>query len=306
MNIDKQIKEFVEEVALEKFKSATETIIKKNDSMIDALLEAKLKNLRPIVVDLKKAKKIVGAQIRHERTEEVLQYVAAKVPLLLVGPAGSGKTHIATDCATALGIPHYSISVNEQTSKADFLGYVDANGNIVKTNFRKAYEEGGVFIIDEIDAGNPNILTVINSALANNFCPFPDKMVERHSDFVCVCTANTFGDGESVEYIGRNILDAATRDRFACLTINYSDAVENVLVPNFKRMIDSLRKLFKDQGTNIVLSTRGGMRLEQIFAIKNKTISIDEIIDCLNLHQEAKKNVKITQIISEHLVQVLS
>lgn len=258
-----------------------------------------LKKARPIYV-----KRVDGTKgeipLAHEMTEDVLAYIGAKVPLLLVGPAGSGKTHIAISCAKLLDVPYYSISVNEQTSKSDFLGYKDANGQLVETNFRKAYEKGGVFIIDEIDAGNPNILTVVNSALSNDTCPFPDGMIQRHDDFVCVCTANTFGEGESIQYIGRNILDAATRDRFASLFIDYSPAVEAMMVPTYRPMLLELREHFKKNNVLSVISTRSGIRLERLKVAKDK-LNYDDLVSCLNLQQEVLRDSKVVNIVKRYV-----
>ena len=258
-----------------------------------------LKVIQPITISGSKLPPVEGAS--HEMTTEVLRYISARVPLLLVGHAGSGKTHIAIQCSKILGLDYYSMSVNEQTSKSDFLGYNDAKGKLVVTNFRKAYEEGGVFIIDEIDAGNPNILTVVNSALSNDSCPFPDGMITRHKDFVCVCTANTFGEGESLQYIGRNILDAATRDRFATLFIDYSDGLESILVPTFKKLLHELRGHFQSNNINHVVSTRAGLRLETMLQVQDGHIGVSDIINCLNLHQESLKDIRINEIVNKYV-----
>jgi len=271
------------------------------DSIKDEAVAVVLEEIKSArMIRVKSGRGVYKAEgLSHEMTESVLKYIGARVPLLLVGPAGSGKTHIAIQCAKLLGLDSYSISVNEQTSKSDFLGYVDANSNLVKTNFRRAYEDGGVFIIDEIDAGNPNILTVVNSALSNDMCPFPDGMVNRHANFVCVCTANTFGEGESIQYIGRNILDSATRDRFATLYIDYSVTIEGILIPNFNRLLRELREHFKKNNINIVVSTRAGIRIEAIKTTQGKVTKSD-IITCLNLHQEVLRDSAVDKLIAKY------
>lgn len=223
--------------------------------------------------------------LHHKSFEEILKYIAANISIILVGPAGSGKTQIAVQCAEALKRTHFSISVNEHTSKTDFLGYTDANGQIVKTNFRTAFEDGGVFIIDEIDAANPNILTIINSALSNGFCPFPDGMVERNKDFLCICTANTFGEGESVHYIGRNVLDAATRDRFATVFVDYDYDIEKALnEEKVCSLAKELRSYFKQNNIDFIISTRGMIRLSSLYRIKNYKPTKQDVKNCLNLH----------------------
>lgn len=284
-----------EEVA----KKNTENIATLKDQIVSVAMTELLK-FRPIQIKKAGTKKVEGIPgPLHEMTDEVLTYIGARIPLLLVGPAGSGKTHIAITCAKALELPYFAISVNEQTSKSDFLGYNDANGELVETNFRKAFEKGGVFIIDEIDAGNPNILTVVNSALSNDTCAFPDGMVQRHPDFVCVCTANTFGEGESIQYIGRNILDAATRDRFTSIRIDYSAVLEEILVPNFKVLLKELREHFKKNNVLQVISTRAGLRLETLKSVKEK-LNLDDIVACLNLHQEMGRDSVVSEIVKKY------
>jgi len=295
-DIEKILKDHITVEIVKQNKVTVEALRKE---VVDIAMES-LKSFRPIQVKRPDGKKS-DPSLCHEMTEHVLAYINARLPLLLVGPAGSGKTYIAINCAKLLGLPFYSISVNEQTSKSDFLGYKDANGQLVETNFRKAYENGGVFIIDEIDAGNPNILTVVNSALSNDTCPFPDGMVTRHEDFVAVCTANTFGEGESLQYIGRNILDAATKDRFASMYIDYSQALETALVPNYRPLLNELREHFKKNSALVVISTRSGIRLENLKAAKAK-VTYEDIVSCLNMQQEVIRDSQVVNMIRQYAV----
>jgi len=58
---------------------------------------------------------------------------------------------------------------------------------------------------------------------------FPDKMVERHKNFRCVASANTYGRGADRAYVGRQQIDAATLDRFTIETIEIDEALETDL-----------------------------------------------------------------------------
>ena len=108
-------------------------------------------------------------------------------------------------------------------------GYMDATGDYVRTAFRNAFEHGGVFLFDEVDNGNANALGVVNSALANGSMAFPDGMVKRHPDFLCVASANTYGRGADRQYVGRQALDAAFMDRFEVIHVDYDEALEEAL-----------------------------------------------------------------------------
>ena len=153
---------------------------------------------------------------------------------MIVGPAGWGKTSTIRALADACAITwdraevEYIIqSIGPQTSKADILGYMDANGKYVESQFRKCFENGLIYACDEADAGSAGSLTLLNQGFANEECSFPDNgMVQRHENFVPLFLANTYGQGANATYVGRNQLDAATLDRFAVVEYDYDEAWE--------------------------------------------------------------------------------
>ncbi len=147
---------------------------------------------------------------------------------LLVGPSGCGKTHICEQIATKMDLPFYYIG--KVTSDFQLKGFTDAHGNTHKTNFRKAYENGGVFMLDEMDSSDPDALVSINPALDGEFLDAPDGMIERHKDFYFIGAANTWGAGATLDYIGRNALDGATLDRFAMFAMDYDEKIEREIV----------------------------------------------------------------------------
>lgn len=167
--------------------------------------------------------------VKHSQLPSLINMVGAGLNVMLTGSAGSGKTHASAQVAEALGLKFYALSVGAQTSKSDIVGFIDAGGTYRSTPFRQAYEKGGVFVMDEIDAGNSNVLVQINSALSNGICSFPDKQVKAHKDFRFIATANTYGKGESIKYVGRNRLDAATLDRFTIIHWDIDDKVEEAM-----------------------------------------------------------------------------
>src|SRR5206468_9520328 len=90
-----------------------------------------------------------------------------------------------------------------------------------------------VYLLDEIDAADANVMVAINAGLANGVLVTPDGTVhKRHEKCVIVAAANTWGRGGDLMYVGRNQLDASTLDRFVLATIHvtYDDALELELV----------------------------------------------------------------------------
>lgn len=172
-----------------------------------------------------KLAKVEGRQ--HAYFPLIAAALTVRQHVWLVGPAGGGKTHMVSQAAKAAGLESAApFSVCGQTTKTDLLGFVDAQGVYRGTAFRDAYENGKVFPLDEVDNGNANVLAVLNAAFANGETTFPDRVVKRHPDFVCVACANTFGQGASALYVGRNPIDAATLDRFFFVSLPYDEGLE--------------------------------------------------------------------------------
>lgn len=211
--------------------SIGETVNKK----IDEVVGKEFKDLRKIAQENAKLDVTVDKKtntvkgLRHNQLEELIRVAALRLPALLVGMAGTGKTHASEQVAEALGLPYYTMSVGAQTSKSDIIGFMHANGGYVQTMFREAYENGGVFLMDEIDAGNANVLIQVNAALSNGLAAFPDTMVKKHKDFIFIASANTYGTGLNRQYVGRNQLDAATLDRFTILDWEVDPKLEEKL-----------------------------------------------------------------------------
>jgi hypothetical protein len=250
-----------------------------DDSQINARLDAvekalnsSVKNVTVKVADLPK----VECGKVHKSFEKLLAVASNRLHAFLVGEAGSFKTSSAEKVAKTLGLEYSSISVCMQTTASSLLGYMDATGNYVSTEFRKRYETGGVFILDEIDNGNANVLSVLNSALANGSCAFADGMVAKHKDFILIATANTFGNGANAQYVGRNQLDSATLDRFVTIEWNYDEALENAIASNkdWCAVVQKYRFAVAKLGLRLVVSPRATFQGEKLLAsgIKEKDV----------------------------------
>lgn len=170
--------------------------------------------------------RVVGSGTPHRLVQTLVDLATLRLNIMMVGPAGSGKTTAARMAADALGVGYFERSMGPQTSQWDLLGYLSPDGAYVPGILRKAYEFGGVLMLDEIDNANPSVLTVLNSAVANGHCTFPDREVERHADFILIASGNTYGRGADRLYVGRMPLDGATLDRFAVLDWDYDESAE--------------------------------------------------------------------------------
>jgi hypothetical protein len=81
------------------------------------------------------------------------------------------------------------------------------------------FTNGGVFLYDEIDAADSNMILVVNDLLALRpgetfHNPVNGQQYVKSPDFIPIAGANTLGLGASREFTGRERLDGATLDRF--------------------------------------------------------------------------------------------
>lgn len=231
-------------------------------------LSDKIDAMRPKVTEivLPNRPKVELKGVQHEQFPKVLKALSKGLHLFLVGPAGTGKTTLAENASKALSMPFSAQSFNAQSSKADLVGFMTANGNYVGTEFRKRFQDGGVYLMDEIDNANPNILGTLNAALANGYMAFPDGMVKRHESFVAIAAGNTFGNGATAQYVGRNPIDGATKDRFVFMDIMIDEAIESTMVQatgidmaqgaKWLQIVRSCRKNVADFGLQVIVSPR--------------------------------------------------
>ena len=201
----------------------------------------------------------------HEAFEKVLQLVNLDIPVFLSGAAGTGKNVICKQVAKALDMDFYF--TNAVTQEYQLKGFIDANGTFHETQFYKAFTNGGLFFLDEMDGSIPETLIILNAAIANGYFDFPTGKVEAHPDFRVIAAGNTVGTGADIEYTGRFQLDASSLDRFALIEIDYSPAIEeavtngNTDLCKFARMF---RKITSETGIRCLFSYRSMERISKL------------------------------------------
>lgn len=177
--------------------------------------------------------KITG--VTHEKFDDVLTLVSAAIPVFLAGPAGTGKNVLAQQVAAGLGLNFYF--TNAVTQEYKLTGFIDANGHYHETAFYKAFKDGGLFFLDEMDGSIPEVLIILNAAIANGYFDFPTGQVTAHEDFRVIAAGNTYGTGADIEYTGRYQLDAASLDRYALMEIDYSPKIEEAVANGNNELI---------------------------------------------------------------------
>jgi hypothetical protein len=223
--------------------------------------------IQRIVVDYQQIERKVEGHT-HAAFDKVVKLAGIRQNILLVGPAGCGKTQLAHQVADSLGLQFGMISCTAGMSESQLTGWllpVEAGGafSYVPARFVDLYENGGLFLLDEIDAADENTLLVMNAALANGHLHIPTRTnnpsAKRHPDFVCIAAANTFGHGGNMIYAGRNKLDGATLDRFRAgiVAMDYDEKLESQIVDSeVLAWALPIRKQINSLNLRRVMSTR--------------------------------------------------
>ena len=289
----KELDSEVQKQILEKIKNALEThnLEERIDSQLEDALDNKLEEtlnnkleeytnkIQMPVTHIIKLKDIVLGQTSggyyHEKFEQILTQVQLDEPIMLIGPAGSGKNVCISQVAEALGQHMYY--TNNASNEFKLTGFIDAGGNYRDTEFYKAFKNGGIFFLDEIDNSDPSALIVINSALANGYMAFPHETIDRHPDFRIIAAANTWGKGADLEYVGRNALDAATLDRFDNIFFDYDTKLEQALYPSDEvlEFMWSFRNAVYQSKIPHIVSTRG---IGKVYKKEINEIPVEDIL----------------------------
>lgn len=214
--------------------------------------------------------------MKHKKFLETVTLVKSNEAVLLTGEKGTGKSTLAMDVAKELGLEFCSVSMTRQTTLSHLQGFMNVNGTYIPSQLRSAVETGKMFLLDEIDAGDANVLLCLNS-LENGYLSFPDKIVYSHKNFRLMATSNPQDNHK--DYNGRSKLDAATLDRFDIIELKEDTELEKSLV-DFQTYshIELIRKCLKESNSPTHISMRDTKRFQKRKDLKLLDSYVDQLL----------------------------
>ena len=158
--------------------------------------------------------------------DEVELYEAAysvRMPMMLKGPTGCGKTRFVEHMAWKLGKPLITVACNEDMTASDLVGrfLLDANGTGWQDGpLAIAARHGAICYLDEVVEARQDTTVVIHPLTDNRrVLPLEKKgeLVHAHPDFQLVISYNP-----GYQSLMKD-LKQSTKQRFGGLDFNYPD-----------------------------------------------------------------------------------
>ena len=283
-----------------------------------------------------------GNEVRHPdcpdidphykfRLHHVIKYLTAKKfrqHSWSHGHTGTGKTTFIEQAEARLGFPTAVLNLDSALDRADVVGTI----NIVVENgapksvftegmLPKAMVQPMTFILDELDAGRPDMLFVLQRALENKGLTLTEdggRVVKPHPMFTFAATANSRGQGdEHGWYQGVRPMNLAFLNRFgAFIEVGYMDEDDELqfikdaypklnssMAEQFARFAQLIRGAFVNGEISQTLSPRNLHAMANYYQHFNAFMSHDEAVTevietCVSDAAPADNQKHITELAS--------
>ena len=175
-------------------------------------------------------------------------------PILLTGEASTGKSSGAELLAEKLDLSYGYTACNRQMTTSQLLGFKGPTGEYYSTPFVNAYRNGGVFVLEEMDAADTNVMISLNTAIDGHLLATPIGTIERHKDFILIATTNTY-NGANESYNARSRMDESTYSRFSVINWTLDVDLEASLLDDklLHIGIQQLREKLGEMGTSLLM-----------------------------------------------------
>lgn len=198
-----------------------------------------------------------------------------KIPFLLKGPTGTGKSRFIEYMSFQLEKKLITISCHEETSSTDLIGrFIIKGAETIWMDgpLTTAVKQGAIIYLDEIAEARPDVIVAIHSLTDHRRELFIDKLgitIKAHDDFMLVAS---FNPGYQR---GFKELKPSTRQRFVAITFAYPNAkLETEILVNETKVEKEIAKKLVNIASKIRNLTELGL---------TETVSTRLLVDAAKL-----------------------
>ena len=153
----------------------------------------------------------------HNYVERIVRALYYFKQCALIGPSGTGKTHVVYTVAEICGLPIWEVNCGLQTSSYDLFGRYIGLGkeNWIDGQIVTWCKIGGILYLDEANMMKQDIASRLNPILDTRghivLTEKDNEIVNRHPSGYLIISMNPF----SAEFVGTKPLNAALRRRMS-------------------------------------------------------------------------------------------
>lgn len=166
----------------------------------------------------------MSTDLYHPGGDEVHLFEQAfhrRLPIMLTGPTGCGKTRLVEHMGRILGRPVVTISCHDDLTSSDLVGrFMVAGGDVVWTDgpLTRAVKAGAICYLDEVVEARNDSLAILHSLTDHRRTLYLDRageVVTAPESFALVCSYNPAYRSSLKE------LKPSFRQRFVTLSMTY-------------------------------------------------------------------------------------
>lgn len=171
---------------------------------------------------------------RNQEISKIRACLQAKRNVLLEGPVGVGKTHLALAVTLELGIPVFRVDGDNRYSEQKLAGWFDPP-TVIKKGFSpdafmpgplvEAMRQGGVLFINELNRLPEGVQNILLPAIDERMILVPRLgEIRAAAGFLVIATQNP------KEFVATSHLSEAILDRFELVVLDYQDETEEIAI----------------------------------------------------------------------------
>lgn len=223
---------------------------------------------------------------RNHEFQQIRACLKAGKNILLEGPVGVGKTHLALASTESLGLKVFRIDGDNRYSEQKLSGWFDpplvmkkgfTSASFLPGPLVEAMRSGGVLFINELNRLPEGVQNVLLPAIDERMLPIPRLgEIQAKPGFLVIATQNP------KEFVATSHLSEAILDRFELIPLDYQSEDEEIQIVSSK--LDS--KLLKEkpeiafQPVSLARLTRNHPKIRRGASVR-AALSIAEILQVL-------------------------
>ena len=197
---------------------------------------------------------------------------------LFVGPTGVGKTEVAKQLASSMGVELVRFDMSEYQEKhavAKFIGappgYVGFEDNAGKLITKLQEHPNSILLLDEVEKAHPDVLTVLLQLMDNGFVTGSNGKKADGRNAIIIMTSNLGAADAEKNGVGFGSLERDSDPK---------DAVNKFFSPEFRNRLDGIIKFGKlDQQTMIKVVKKFIDELNVL--LKDKNVHVRPDVDAV-------------------------